>query len=724
MTAPAEDLEARARRKEAVARLAERALAGTELPPLFQEAATLLTEVLGVEYGAIWELAPEREKLVLRAGSGWGDGHRGSVAVSAGRDSEAGYALSTGEPVIVDDLRVDARFRGPAAFPGPEAVSGLSVTVPGPERPYGILAAHSRRPSQFRGTEIRFAQRLAHILGEAIRRKAAEQALRQSTRFLEGLLNSLADVVFTVRMPERRIEYASRGIASVFGLEPEEVVGNTTRIIFPDETAFLEFGRKMQETLERGERRLQTESLFRHKDGTTFPAEVSLTFILEDGRLTSAVGVVHDLSARKQAEEALHRHAERLRNLHLMDRAILEARSPQAIAEVSVRRIRRLVPCQRASLSVYHPATSETTLLAIDTDVPTRVTAGTRIPLASFGPEETLRRAQINRIDDVRALPQPSPFIEGLQAEGVRSYINVPLTAQKELIGWLNLWADAPDAFGGEELQIATEVADHLAVAFQQARLREELERHAAELEARVAERTAELRDTNAELEAFSYSVSHDLRAPLRAMQGFAQALLEDCGDDLDSLSRSYATRVVSAAQRMDLLIQDLLAYSRVSRFDLQLQSVPLDSVLKEVLVQLHSAIEERNARIEVDPSLPWVRGHRSTLVQVLANLISNGIKFVALDVSPRVRIRGERQGPSARLWVEDNGIGIHAQHQERVFRVFERLHGEETYPGTGIGLAIVRKAVERMGGQVGVVSEQGRGSRFWIELPAAKEAD
>lgn len=237
-------------------------------------------------------------------------------------------------------------------------------------------------------------------------------------------------------------------------------------------------------------------------------------------------------------------------------------------------------------------------------------------------------------------------------------------------------------------------------------------------LEQRVHERTGQLEAANQEMQAFSYSVSHDLRAPLRAMQGFAQALLEDYGNQIDDLGQEYAHRIVAAAGRMETLIQDLLSYSRLSRAELGLQQVNLTAVMMEVLTQLESELKERQAQVRVENPMPQVIGHYSTLVQIVANLLSNAIKFVSAGIKPQVRVWAENRGNDVRLWVQDNGIGIASEHQHRIFSVFERLHGTEAYPGTGIGLAIVRKGVERLGGRVGVESQPTQGSCFWVELP------
>jgi signal transduction histidine kinase len=256
----------------------------------------------------------------------------------------------------------------------------------------------------------------------------------------------------------------------------------------------------------------------------------------------------------------------------------------------------------------------------------------------------------------------------------------------------------------------------------ERARQRAELEIRQlnAELEQRVQARTAELHAANRELETFAHSVAHDLRAPLRTMSGFSLALLEDCSAQLDAHGREYARLIGEAAQRMDRLIRDLLDYSRVARAEIRTERTALDQVVSGVCRQLAAELAARQVALTVEEPLPLVRGNSTLLGQVVANLLDNACKFVAPGVKPQVRVRAELRDGTVRLWVEDNGIGIAPEHQEQVFRIFERLHGQETYPGTGIGLAIVRKAAERLGGQVGVESQPGAGARFWIDLPAA----
>lgn len=242
-------------------------------------------------------------------------------------------------------------------------------------------------------------------------------------------------------------------------------------------------------------------------------------------------------------------------------------------------------------------------------------------------------------------------------------------------------------------------------------------------LEAEVSERTISLAESNAQLDAFAYTVSHDLRAPLRAMEGFARILQEDHGADLGEEGNHYATRIVGAAKRMEGLIDDLLAFSRVQRSDVTMTWTDPARAIRNAITELRAAgFDETALTLKVAPSFPAIKADRTILAQVIGNLVLNAAKFKAPDRSAHVTIRAERRAERVRIWVEDNGIGIAPEHQARIFNVFERLHGQETYPGTGVGLAIVKAGVERMGGTCGVEADLDVGSRFWIELEAAEE--
>jgi signal transduction histidine kinase len=231
-------------------------------------------------------------------------------------------------------------------------------------------------------------------------------------------------------------------------------------------------------------------------------------------------------------------------------------------------------------------------------------------------------------------------------------------------------------------------------------------------------DRRVKLQTANSELEAFAYTVSHDLRAPLRAVQGMALALKEDFGERLEPGAREYLSQITDASRRMDVMIRDLLEYSRVSRTEFELKTVDLNAVVADAKAMVEADSKQHDADVQVEGRLSSVVANPTLLTQVIANLLGNAIKFVGPGVRPSVRVLAEDKGSHLRVCVKDNGIGIPPEYQHRIFDIFERLHSQSQYPGTGIGLAIVQKAVVRMRGQLGLESTPGQGSCFWIELP------
>ncbi len=248
-----------------------------------------------------------------------------------------------------------------------------------------------------------------------------------------------------------------------------------------------------------------------------------------------------------------------------------------------------------------------------------------------------------------------------------------------------------------------------------------QLQAYAENLEKRVLQRTAKLQDTVRSLDGFCYTLAHDLRAPVRAMIGFSGELSEQYGGQLDQTGRDYLARITTAAQRMDHLILDLLEYGRLDTLEVPMVPIDLADIVQRVLLPFEADIKSRSARVNLAVPLHRVTANPMVLEQIFSNLIGNALKFTRPGAVPEVAISSEDCGDVIRVWVRDNGIGIKANHLCKLFQPFLRLVNGTEYPGTGMGLAIVRKAAQRMGGRVGVESEYGKGSSFWVELPHSR---
>jgi signal transduction histidine kinase len=243
-----------------------------------------------------------------------------------------------------------------------------------------------------------------------------------------------------------------------------------------------------------------------------------------------------------------------------------------------------------------------------------------------------------------------------------------------------------------------------------------DLNRELASKNITLEERTQALQETVSELESYSYSISHDMRAPLRAMTGYSEILLEECLEKLEPLHQSYLRKISSAAQRMDHLIGDVLSYSRVSQSKFEMQRIDVDKLIREIAEQ-YPGMQTGEAEIDIRGQLPEVWANEALLTQCISNLLGNAVKFVQPGMKPQLKIWGEPRGSDIRLWFEDNGIGIAGEDIKRIFEIFVKVHPDTEYLGTGIGLSIVRRATEKMGGTVGLESELGKGSKFWLQL-------
>jgi signal transduction histidine kinase len=325
-------------------------------------------------------------------------------------------------------------------------------------------------------------------------------------------------------------------------------------------------------------------------------------------------------------------------------------------------------------------------------------------------PDLVLSDVMMPRMDGVALL-------QALRADPRTSSIPVVLLSaragEEAVVGGLDTGADdyLVKPFSAREL--ISRVGTHVEMA----RVRRTAAETLKELAETRAALLADLKQKNKELEAFSYSVSHDLRAPLRSIAGFSQALLEDCADQLDAKGADYLRRVRAAGQRMGELIDDLLQLSRVGRAELLCRRVDLSEIARTVVSELQKREPERRVAVEIEEGLT-VNADGRLMRVALDNLIGNAWKFTANAAQPRVELRSERAGKGPVFFVRDNGAGFDMAHVEKLFRPFQRLHAASEFPGTGIGLATVHRIVDRHGGRVWAKSEVGQGATIYFAIP------
>lgn len=305
-----------------------------------------------------------------------------------------------------------------------------------------------------------------------------------------------------------------------------------------------------------------------------------------------------------------------------------------------------------------------------------------------------------------------------LQNHNVISGMSVIIHGHDKPYGVLGVHTSRQRVFTQDDIHFLQTCANVLAASIEHHQEEEQIRSLNANLERLIADRTQELQAKNRDLEAFTYSVSHDLRAPLRAISGFAQILLRRHRADLNAEGQHYLQNIVDAGIHMGQLIDDLLQYSRLGRRSMSREPVPLPDLLTQIIETLAPRIAETGANLDIPADLPVITGNRTLFRQIFTNLLENALTYHQPGIPPYITVRYKVEGDHVLIAVHDNGIEIPLEFQEKIFHIFQRLHSQEEYPGTGIGLAIVQKAVELLGGKVWVESTAGEGSTFYVHLP------
>jgi len=436
-----------------------------------------------------------------------------------------------------------------------------------------------------------------------------------------------------------------------------------------------------------------------------------------DGQPLRFMGANIDITERKRWEQELWKRNERLQILSEAMGHLLVTRDVANMVDELFSKIAPHLGLD-AYVNFLLAGDGETLVLNSSAGLPEEAVAGLRrIKFDEYLCGSAARGRQPIIASNIQNSTDPRSAL--LRRLGLRSYISLPLMIGERLLGTLSFASRSRDHFEEDEIQFSRTISHYVAIALERLEKESALREATEDLELQVQKRTQKLQETIQEIETFTYIITHDMRAPLRTMSGFSQLLLEEHVGEFDPESVDYLRRIANAAQRLDALILDVLNYGKIVRAETVLKSVDLDRLLRDI-IRDYPAFQKSEAEIQVAGSIPSVLGNEAFLTQIISNLLSNAVKFVSPGTPPHVEIRAEHREGFVRVWVGDNGIGIGPEHRERIFNLFERIHPNHEFTGTGVGLAIVRKAVDRLGGKAGVDSELGKGSRFWIDLRPA----
>jgi PAS domain S-box-containing protein len=567
---------------------------------------------------------------------------------------------------------------------------------------------------------------------QAVRR--AEQRRQDLEGRLADVLNSATDAIVTID-EQLCILLFNPAAEAIFGRKAKEAIGQHFQLLLPERqrASHLQQIRQYSQTpVEQRARGVLADLHGQRANGEEFPIEASISQVESGGRTLMTV-ILRDITERIRTENALRAHLRRVEAVAEMDRAILGMRSTREIAEKALNHLQRMVPCNCASVVVFDRNAGAQRLLAA-------CAAGDRnsLPRAAnvSAYEQLLRGAagdgQSILFGDLRSTEAPAELFRQLRQAGAVSYAGLPLRGEQRLLGILELSDPKPNCFTDEQIQAARSIADQLAIALQQALLKEDIDRHTASLEKRVQERTRELQAMNQELAAanrdledFTASAAHDLRAPLNAMSGHCGLLHGLLEQHPDSEVRHRMERIECSVRRMNDVIDGMLGLAQITKIELTRKRIDLSAIAAEVVQELQQQYPshqvsfriECNETICADPRL---------MRSLLINLLGNAWKYTTRTSRPAVELVRITDEGGPTYMIRDNGVGFDMNYAQHLFEPFRRMHTVAEFPGVGIGLATAARIVERYGGRIWAESTVGQGATFYFTLPqaAVREAD
>ncbi len=436
-----------------------------------------------------------------------------------------------------------------------------------------------------------------------------------------------------------------------------------------------------------------------------------------NGNLIGARAMFIDNTERKRVEAAMERRAAQLALLSSVSSKIAAVLELESVLDKAVHLTQESFGYHHVALFTVDREQGELVMRARAGDFAHLFPPGHRLKLEQGMVGWVGSRGERLVANDVSAEPHYINFYPDVIP--TRSELCVPIQVGQDIVGVLDIQSSRLDAFDENDVTTMQALSDQIAVALENARLYEAVQRELAErkrMDEMLARQAQELARSNAELEQFAYVASHDLQEPLRMVASYVQLLKRRYQGKLDADADDFIAYAVDGATRMQRMINDLLAYSRVNTRGKPFEPTDCEAVLEQALANLQMAMVESGAQITHAP-LPTVMADKTQLMQVFQNLVGNAIKYHG-DRPPEIHIEVKRQNDEWLFSVRDNGIGIDPQYAERIFVIFQRLHNHAEYPGTGIGLAICKKIVERHGGRIWVESQPGQGATFYFTIP------
>lgn len=547
--------------------------------------------------------------------------------------------------------------------------------------------------------------------------KMAEDLLAQSEARYRTIVSSMSDLIFVFSLDGRVLDVHARS-QELLMMPVPEIVGKRVEEIVP-----LHLAQRYQNHVNA---LIQTNKTQRfeydlHIEQRTFWYLASLNLHPDGDKVTANVV---DISTRKEIEIQLQQRESILSAVSSITNALLTATDWKQSMDTALRVLGTAADASRAYLFSINKSESGQVLFTQTNEwcnegIPPEIDNPLfqNMPIQDFGYDRWIElfRAGEPVFGAVREFPKNEHPI--LEAQSIKSLACFPLHLGKEWVGFVGFDQCASDRIWSEsELEALRAAASAISTAITRQHTENQLRILNEELEKRVAERTEKLENANRELEAFSYSVSHDLRAPLRAVVGFSNILLDDHADQLDDDGKRMLKVIESNTLRMGGLIDDLIAFARIGKQALSLHPTDMNALVHEVLSEFH-VNEAPHITITVD-ELPVGHADQRLIKQVWHNLIANALKYSALNPQPRIRISGKRDDDAVVYQVSDNGVGFEMEYYDKLFGVFQRLHSNPEFEGTGIGLALVKRILEKHEGRIWAEGVPDEGATFYFALP------